>query len=119
MDYNSIAKKLRQYSQDLIAYKMGAEFADACNDAADAIYRLSAELERATKERCKLQELAHSQRNGLEQLRAELEEEKEHTAFYQGLVDKYEKEIVPRFWKLLHKAEGGINNAVTELHNQG
>ena len=89
MDYNSTAKKLRQYSQDLIAYKMGAEFADACNDAADAITMLAAENT---------------------QLRAELEKEKEHTAFYQGLVDKYEKEIVPRFWKLLHKAEGGVSN---------
>ena len=34
MDYDKLIERLNQYSQSLIAYKLGADFADACMDAA-------------------------------------------------------------------------------------
>ena len=62
MDIERLIERLNQYSQSLIAYKLGADFADACMDAA-AIATLQAENEK---------------------LRAELEYEKEHAGdFYE------------------------------------
>lgn len=46
-----LVSALREYSQDLIAYKLGCAFADACNDAAEAIEQLVRDNNVLTKER--------------------------------------------------------------------
>ena len=58
MDIENLIERLNQYSQSLIAYKLGADFADACMDAATALStlqaensQLRAELEQVTAER--------------------------------------------------------------------
>lgn len=45
MDVEKLIEGLNQYSQSLIAYKLGADFADACTDAATAISTLKDENE--------------------------------------------------------------------------
>ena len=40
MDIENLIERLNQYSQSLIAYKMGGEFADVCMDAATALSAL-------------------------------------------------------------------------------
>lgn len=50
MGIETLIKRLNQYSQSLIAYKLGADFADACMDAATALEKLQAENERLRKE---------------------------------------------------------------------
>lgn len=52
-DIEALIERLNQYSQPLIAYKLGADFADACMDAATALSTLQAEndkLKRALAE---------------------------------------------------------------------
>ena len=39
-DYATILKRLRQYSENCVAYKLDADFANAVTDAADAIEEL-------------------------------------------------------------------------------
>ena len=58
MDIKNLIERLNQYSQSLIAYKLGADFADACMDAATALStlqeenaKLRTELERVKVER--------------------------------------------------------------------
>ena len=46
MDIENLIERLNQYSQSLIAYKLGADFADACMDAATALEKLQAENEK-------------------------------------------------------------------------
>lgn len=46
MDIEKLIERLNQYSQSLIAYKLGADFADACMDAATALSTLQAENEK-------------------------------------------------------------------------
>lgn len=46
-----LVEKLRMYSQDLVAYKLGCEFADAVNEAATAIEKLEADIEVVRKEK--------------------------------------------------------------------
>ena len=41
-DYSAISKRLRRYSENCVAYKLDADFADAVSDAADAIEELLA-----------------------------------------------------------------------------
>lgn len=41
-DYATILKRLRQYSENCVAYKLDADFANAVTDAADAIEELLA-----------------------------------------------------------------------------
>lgn len=41
-DYATISKRLRQYSENCVAYKLDADFANAVTDAADAIEELLA-----------------------------------------------------------------------------
>ena len=43
-DYATISKRLRRYSENCVAYKLDADFADAVSDAADAIEELLAEV---------------------------------------------------------------------------
>lgn len=43
MDIETLIEQLNQYSQSLIAYKLGADFADACMDAATALSTLQIE----------------------------------------------------------------------------
>ena len=43
-DYAAISKRLRRYSENCVAYKLDADFADAVSDAADAIEELLDEL---------------------------------------------------------------------------
>ena len=49
-DIKALIEKLNQYSQSLIAYKMGGEFADVCMDAATALSALQAENKRMRRE---------------------------------------------------------------------
>ena len=46
MDYKKLIERLQQYSQSLIAYKLDADFADACEDAVAALSTLQAENEK-------------------------------------------------------------------------
>ena len=46
MDIKNLIERLNQYSQSLIAYKLGADFADAYMDAAVALSTLQAEKEK-------------------------------------------------------------------------
>ena len=39
-DYSAISKRLRRYSENCVAYKLDADFANAVTDAADAIEEL-------------------------------------------------------------------------------
>lgn len=50
MDIKNLIERLDQYSQSLIAYKLGADFADACMDAATALSTLQAENEEMQKQ---------------------------------------------------------------------
>jgi len=51
MDHiDTLVNRLRTYSQSLVAYKLDADFADACTEAADALEKLQAKLERVTRE---------------------------------------------------------------------
>lgn len=49
MTANEIVAKLREHSQDYVAYKMGSEYAEAVTQAADIIERLQNELDAATR----------------------------------------------------------------------
>ena len=71
MDIEKLIERLNQYSQSLIAYKLGADFADACMDAATALSALKAENSR---------------------LRAELEYEREHANAYYEECGQWEAE---------------------------
>ena len=71
MGIETLIKRLNQYSQSLIAYKLGADFADACMDAATALEKLQAENE---------------------QLRGELEYEQEHANAYHEECGQWEAE---------------------------
>ena len=71
MDVEKLIERLNQYSQSLIAYKLGADFADACMDAATALSTLQAENA---------------------QLRAELEYEQEHANAYHEECGQWEAE---------------------------
>lgn len=57
MDIEKLIERLEQYSEDLIAYKLGCNFADACTNAATALSALQAENEklRAELEQTKLE----------------------------------------------------------------
>lgn len=64
MGIETLIKRLNQYSQSLIAYKLGADFADACMDAAAVLStlqtenkKLRAELEQVRRERDAAQSL--------------------------------------------------------------
>ena len=46
MGIKMLIERLNQYSQSLIAYKLGADFADACMDAATALSTLQAANEK-------------------------------------------------------------------------
>ena len=71
MDIDKLIERLNQYSQSLIAYKLGADFADACMDAATALSTLQAENA---------------------QLRAYLEYEQEHADAYYEECGQWEAE---------------------------
>lgn len=64
MGIETLIKRLNQYSQSLIAYKLGADFADTCMDAAAVLSKLQtenkklrAELEKVMRERDAAQSL--------------------------------------------------------------
>ena len=50
MGIKTLVERLNQYSQSLIAYKLGADFADACMDSATALSTLQAENEQLRAE---------------------------------------------------------------------
>ena len=50
MDIERLIERLNQYSQFLIAYKLGSDFADACMDAAVALSTLQTENEKLRAE---------------------------------------------------------------------
>ena len=50
MDIEKLIERLNQYSQPMIAYKLGADFADACTDAATALSTLKDENEKMRAE---------------------------------------------------------------------
>lgn len=61
LDIEAQIEKLNQYSQSLIAYQMGVEFADVCMDVAAALSTLQAENEklRAELDRVKVERDAY------------------------------------------------------------
>ena len=74
MDIEKLIERLNQYSQSLIAYKLGADFADACMDAATALSTLQAENEKLRADAVRLNDLLASYQNVLvPELRSELE----------------------------------------------
>ena len=53
MDYiNTLIERLRKYSQPLVAYKLDADFADACTEAADKLEQMQAENRTLRNELC-------------------------------------------------------------------
>ena len=66
MDIKNLIERLNQYSQSLIAYKLGADFADACMDAATALSTLQAENE---KLRAELEQVKAERDAAVERLR--------------------------------------------------
>ena len=54
MDIEKLIERLNQYSQSLIAYNLGADFADACMEAAAALSPLQAENKRLNKIVCSI-----------------------------------------------------------------
>ena len=62
----NLVERLRQYSESLVAYKLGADFADAINSAADM-------LENHASDRAALVAEIEKLRNQLEQTQAELD----------------------------------------------
>lgn len=74
-----LIERLRQYSESLVAYKLGADFADAVNSAADMlenhvsdraalvaeIEKLRKQLEQTQAERDELKKELHAMRNEL------------------------------------------------------
>lgn len=84
MDIEKLIERLEQYSEDLIAYKLGCNFADACTNAATALATLQAEVE-FWKYKCKesvshtseLDIALHDTETENEKLRAELEQVKQ------------------------------------------
>ena len=69
MDIEKLIERLTQYSQSLIAYKLGADFANACMDATTALSTLQIENQA-------LRNAANGFKAENEKLRAELEQVK-------------------------------------------
>lgn len=65
MDIEKLIERLNQYSQSLIAYKLGADFADACMDAAVALSTLQTENE---KLRAELEQVKRERNTAVKQL---------------------------------------------------
>lgn len=87
LDIEAQIEKLNQYSQSLIAYQMGVEFADVCMDVAAALSTLQAENER---------------------LRKELECEREHANAYHEECGQWEAEN--------EKLRAELDAAIKQLH---
>ena len=68
-DYAAISKRLRRYSENCVAYKLDADFADAVSDAADAIEELQDQIAEVSKTICDL--IAYAQKNADESREAE------------------------------------------------
>ena len=66
MDIEKLIERLNQYSQFLIAYKLGADFADACIETATALSTLQTENE---KLREKLEQVKKERDEAVERLR--------------------------------------------------
>ena len=66
MGIKMLIERLNQYSQSLIAYKLGADFADACMDAATALSTLQAENE---KLRAELEQVKRERDAAVERIR--------------------------------------------------
>ena len=66
MDIEKLIERLNQYSQSLIAYKLGADFADACMEAATALSTLHAENEKLWE---KLEQVKAERDEAVERLR--------------------------------------------------
>lgn len=60
-DIEQLIERLNQYSQTLIAYQMGGEFADVCMDVATALSTLQTENEKLRAELRRLQLLTANQ----------------------------------------------------------
>ena len=80
MDIEKLIERLEQYSEDLIAYKLGCNFADACTNAVIALSALQAENEKLraeleqTRKDCAVAEKNHADCIGeLEKVKQEKE----------------------------------------------
>ena len=62
MGIKTLIERLNQYSQSLIAYKLGSDFADACMDAAVALSTLQAENEKLRAELEQVKQLYESEK---------------------------------------------------------
>lgn len=55
-DYKELIERLRMYSQNVIAYKLDADFASAVMEAADAIEAMTAERDALAKRVAELEQ---------------------------------------------------------------
>ena len=75
MDNEKLIELLSRYSEPVIAYKLDADFAAACMEAANELAKipsLQVENEKLRVRNIKLEDTVRSQRNGLQELRANL-----------------------------------------------
>ena len=75
MGYEKLIERLR--TDSLYADKASLEIMDLCMDAATALSTLQAENKKLRARNTKLEDVVRSQRNGLPELRAELEQVKQ------------------------------------------
>lgn len=75
MGYEKLIERLR--TDSLYADKASLEIMDLCMDAATALSTLQAENKKLRARNTKLEDVVRSQRNGLQELRAELEQVKQ------------------------------------------
>lgn len=80
-DIEALIERLNQYSQSLIAYQMGGEFADVCMDAATALSTLQAENE---KMRAELERVKEERDAVVESIPHECKTCVYHTVFFNG-----------------------------------
>ena len=78
MGYEKLIERLR--TDSLYADKASLEIMDLCMDAATALSTLQAENKKLRARNTKLEDVVRSQRNGLQELRAELEQVKQKYA---------------------------------------
>ena len=94
MDIEKLIERLNQYSQSLIAYKLGADFADACMDAATALSTLQAENEK---------------------LRDELEQERAHRIHAEQHADAFLKDcerLDADLARVTAERDGAVRNSI-------
>ena len=91
MGYEKLIERLR--TDSLYADKASLEIMDLCMDAATALSTLQAENKKLRARNTKLEDVVRSQRNGLQELRAELEQVKRENLVLKEKIYGMEKNI--------------------------